>query len=103
MNKVRRRAADPSGWVRKADGTQAANYNVGEYLNPWPDKSYALKAIRFERMLELAMEGHRFFDLVRTGRASTVLKPFGFVAGKHEVFPIPQAEADGGLKQNDGY
>ncbi|MBL7703806.1 MAG: RagB/SusD family nutrient uptake outer membrane protein [Ferruginibacter sp.] len=61
-------------------------------------------AILAERRLELAMEGDRFFDLVRTGRATTVLGPLGFVAGKHELFPIPQGEVDlAGLPQNPGY
>ena len=61
-------------------------------------------AILNERRLELAMEGERFFDLVRTGKAATVLTPLGFVAGKHELFPIPQTEIDvSGLTQNPGY
>jgi hypothetical protein len=48
------------------------------------------------------MEGERFFDLVRTGQAPS--KITGFVAGKHEVFPIPQAEIDiSALTQNSGY
>jgi starch-binding outer membrane protein, SusD/RagB family len=60
------------------------------------------QAIWDERRLELAMEGDRFFDLVRTGQATT--KITGFVAGKHEIFPIPQTEIDiSGLKQNPGY
>ena len=60
------------------------------------------QAIWDERRLELAMEGDRFFDLVRTGQAIT--KITGFVAGKHELFPIPQTEIDiSGLKQNPGY
>lgn len=60
------------------------------------------QAIWDERRLELAMEGDRFFDLVRTGQASA--KITGFVAGKHEVFPIPQTEiAISGLTQNNGY
>jgi hypothetical protein len=59
-------------------------------------------AIWNERRLELAMEGDRFFDLVRTGQAAT--KITGFRVGKHEVFPIPQQEVEiSGLPQNSGY
>ncbi len=63
----------------------------------------ALKQVIWdERRLELAMEGDRFFDLVRTGQA--VSKITGFVAGKNEVFPIPQQEIDiSGISQNSGY
>lgn len=59
-----------------------------------------------ERRLELATEGHRFFDLVRTGRAATVLGPLGYKTGKSEYLPIPQTEIDvtkGMIKQNPGY
>jgi hypothetical protein len=59
-------------------------------------------AIWEERRLEFAMEGDRFFDLVRTGKAAQ--KITGFVVGKNEVFPIPQREVDiSGLTQNPGY
>lgn len=59
------------------------------------------QAVLDERRLELAMEGERFFDLVRTGQTSKIT---GFVKGKHEVFPIPQREVDiSGLTQNSGY
>lgn len=51
-----------------------------------------------ERRHELALEGHRFWDLVRTGRAPAVLGPLGFLEGKHELLPIPQSEMD--LTQN---
>ncbi len=59
-----------------------------------------------ERRHELAMEGHRFWDLVRTGRAAQVLGPLGFVPGKHELLPIPQNEIDisqGTLIQNPNW
>ncbi|WP_316817711.1 RagB/SusD family nutrient uptake outer membrane protein [Pedobacter nyackensis] len=59
-----------------------------------------------ERRVELAMEADRFFDLVRTGRAASVMNAVGkpFIAGKHEVFPIPQKQRDlsgGRLTQNN--
>ncbi len=61
-----------------------------------------------ERRVELAMEQDRFFDLVRQGRAGTILRARGkgFVDGRNEVFPIPQAQRDlsgNRLEQNDGY
>lgn len=59
-----------------------------------------------ERRLELATEGHRFFDLVRSGKAVEVLGPRGFKANKNEVLPIPQQEIDVTnkvLEQNKGY
>jgi len=65
-----------------------------------------LEAIYNERRLELATEGHRFFDLVRTGKAGAVLGNQGFTVGKNEVLPIPQTEIDiteGNLNQNSGY
>jgi starch-binding outer membrane protein, SusD/RagB family len=62
--------------------------------------------ILHERRVELALEGHRFWDLVRTNKATTVLGPLGFIAGRHELLPIPQTEIDlsqGGLNQNPGW
>lgn len=59
-----------------------------------------------ERRLELAMEGDRFFDLVRTGKAASKLASKGFKTGKNEVFPIPQDiidMTDGTITQNPGY
>ncbi|WP_026837314.1 RagB/SusD family nutrient uptake outer membrane protein [Gillisia sp. JM1] len=61
-----------------------------------------------ERRAELAFEHDRYFDLVRQGRAGVVLRAHGknFVDGKHELFPIPQAQIDlskGQLMQNPGY
>lgn len=63
-------------------------------------------AIWHERRVELALEGDRFVDLVRTGQAATVLAPYGFKAGKNEVFPIPldaMNQSNGVFVQNPGY
>ncbi|WP_114781246.1 RagB/SusD family nutrient uptake outer membrane protein [Botryobacter ruber] len=71
-----------------------------------PSVPPTLENIYRERQLELATEGHRFFDLVRTGRAAAVLGPLGFKANKNEVLPIPQQEIDltkGVLQQNRNY
>jgi hypothetical protein len=65
-----------------------------------------LQDIYDERRMELATEGMRFWDLIRTGKAATVLAGQGFKAGKHELLPIPQSEIDimqGAFKQNAGY
>lgn len=59
-----------------------------------------------ERRNELAMEGHRFWDLLRTGNAPTILGPLGFITGQHELLPIPQTEIDisqGALTQNPNW
>lgn len=63
-----------------------------------------INAIYNERRVELVGEGHHFFDLVRTGKAAQEID--GFVAGKHEVFPIPSIEIElaGNIwSQNPGY
>ena len=135
INTVRRRAADPTGWVHTYmdaanpslgfTNIPAANYQVAEYTDAWTDKNFAQKALRYERILELSMEGHRFFDLVRWGIAETDINSYletektkrtylngaVFTKNKNEYFPIPQlqidlsAGSDGKpkLKQNPGY
>ena len=69
-----------------------------------PSVPVSMDAIKTERRLELAGEGHRFFDLVRWGDAPAKLGSRGFVTGKNEVFPIPQRELQGTkLVQNPNY
>lgn len=82
--------------VRKRVGLAAINKSGDELL----------KAIYHERRVELGLEGHRFFDLVRTGQAVTKLQPLGYIDNIHHVFPIPssQVQLSGGvLTQNNGY
>ncbi len=63
-----------------------------------------LEAIKLERRLELAGEGHRWFDLVRWGDAPDALADRGFIAGRHELLPIPLLELENTkLEQNIEY
>ena len=135
VNMIRSRAANTSSWVYKnsdydagsatytTQTTPAANYKIGLYTS-FPSKDYATKAVQFERRLELAMEGQRFFDLVRWGTADAVLNSYyarekafrplkanaKWTPNKNEVFPIPQTKIDAmnsdgtvRLVQNPGY
>ncbi len=144
VNQVRQRAANPAGWVytyidendplKGFTTTLAANYKIGLYTGQFESQGqeYARKAVRFERKIELAMEGHRFFDLQRydngSGYMADVLNAYiqhethiagynweymkgaSFTKGKSEIYPIPQAQIDlsveNGTKtliQNSGY
>lgn len=58
------------------------------------DKDALRDIILHERRVELALEGQRFWDLVRIGKAAEVLGPLGFVTGKDELLPVPQNEID---------
>lgn len=69
-----------------------------------PSVPVSMNAIKTERRLELAGEGHRFFDLVRWGDAAGKLTDRGFKSGKNEIFPIPALELQGTkLEQNPNY
>jgi len=66
--------------------------------------SLSLQQIWDERRLEFMGEGHRWFDLVRTGQAATVLGARGFKPNKNELFPIPATELiNQNFQQNYGY
>lgn len=138
VNQIRTRA----GVVAQGPGTDVASlavpindpsitwatYRIGTYPS-FPNADYARAAVRFERRLELAMEGHRFFDLVRwnndqPGSFAQVLNAYievertrmphlmaaDVVSDRHLLFPIPPVQIElsrvGGedrLEQNPGW
>lgn len=121
INKIRERAQKSSYVKDFNDATKtAANYKIGIYESAGWTQDYARKAVRFETRLETAMEGERFYDLVRWGIAKDVMNKYFdtekenriyyansvFKSGKDEYFPIPniQYKFSGGLYiQNPGY
>lgn len=121
INRIRTRAKN-SAYVKDFhDASQdAAHYLIGLYPQAGWTQAYARKALRFETRLETAMEGERFFDLVRWGIAEEVMNQYfahekaarvyyvnsTFVSGKNEYMPIPRSQYSfsGGLYvQNPGY
>jgi hypothetical protein len=111
------RYADVLLMAAEAQNKTGNDAKARTYLNAVRDRAFGnvnnrisasggalLDFILTERRMELAGEGHRFFDLVRTGKAATEIP--GFVAGKNELFPIPIEEiqfAAGNWKQNPIY
>lgn len=134
VNQIRARA----GVVAQGPGTDAASiavpindpritwasYRIGQYPS-FPNQEYARSAVRYERRLELAMEGHRLFDLRRWGISPQVLNEFitveqrrlrhlsaaAPVTERHRLYPIPAVQialsrGQGGqspLQQNPGW
>ncbi len=138
VNMIRTRAANPEGFVhtytdpndplKGFTNIPAANYKVGLYNGQFEanGKSYARKAIFFERRLEFAMEHHRFFDLVRydgiegdnfdvaatlnsfmqrerdrISNPVNLYKIGKFTKGKNEICPIPQIQIDLSVKDGE--
>src|SRR5690606_8060478 len=106
VNLVRARAADKESWLYKYKNTSdplegfsdtpAANYTISTYPPGYFNGlgiDEALRAIYFERKLELAMEGHRFFDLSRWGIAEETLNSYfayeGSILTDVKIRPTP--------------
>ena len=132
VNMVRGRAAgcaqgangSRSG-ISAADGAAYSNNQVGTYTSPWTSQSAARDAVRYERRIELALEGHRFFDLRRWGIAAQVINKYlaeekpkrpylnnsaGYTSPLNDLFPIPtqqvelsKVDGEAMLKQNPGF
>ncbi|MDR3252610.1 MAG: RagB/SusD family nutrient uptake outer membrane protein [Tannerella sp.] len=124
INSIRKRASNSTGFLVDANGKATGKFNVVEYKPgencPAWDKAFAITALRWERRLELALEGVRYFDLVRWGIAAETVNEY-FTAEKSrrtylneakctknrdEYFPIPKAQIDFSKKlyqQNYGW
>lgn len=120
INQIRQRAMNSTGLLKQASGAATSNYKIGLYPTAGFSQSYAREALRFERRMEFAMEGCRFFDLVRWGISAPYLNAYfakeknlrqylstaTFTAGRDEYMPIPlnQINLSKGLyKQNHGW
>ena len=115
VNQVRARAKNGP----RADSSP--NYVIDTYNSAWTDQAAARNAVRHERRVELAMEGHRLFDLRRWGNMVSTLNTYianeartianfgtkaNAVQDKHNALPIPLNAIDssqGALKQNAGH
>jgi hypothetical protein len=123
INEIRARAAKSTAKLVLANGQPTSRYNVQPYVQgtniDWTQDN-ARKALRFERRLEMALEGERFFDLVRWGVAEQVMNGYfaverparsiyqtaRFTKGRDEYLPIPQNQifwSEGLYVQNPGY
>ncbi|HET7250331.1 MAG TPA: RagB/SusD family nutrient uptake outer membrane protein [Gemmatimonadales bacterium] len=87
--------------------TPWAIYRIGLYPGPWTDAATALTAVKYERRLELAMEGQHFFDLRRWGDADTVIANYlaveknriPYLSGptfqaRNHLYPIPAIQIE---------
>jgi hypothetical protein len=121
INTIRNRAANSIGLLKYADGQYESHYKIGDYPTTGVSQAYAFSALQWERRLEFAMEGSRFFDLVRWGIIGNYLNSYyateskgipsylsagNFVQGRDEFLPIPLTQIEfshGAYTQNPGY
>lgn len=118
INQVRNRAKVSTGLIGFASNLDIRPYIDG--INCTWDENYARKALRWERRLEFAMEGSRFFDLVRWGIADSVMNNYylneapahsyyqgaQFTKNKNEYVPVPIQQINfskGIYQQNYGF
>jgi hypothetical protein len=124
INEIRQRAANSTGRLKFANGTSTLNYKISLYedgVNCTWTNAFAWEALMWEDRLEFAMEGVRWYDLVRWGVAEPILNAYfakeyprgrpwmkdgHFKSGRDEFMPIPQPQMNysfGAYKQNVGY
>jgi hypothetical protein len=124
INEIRQRAANSTGLLKFADESPTLPYKISLYedgVNCSWTNDFAWKTLMWEDRLEFAMEGERWYDLVRWGVAESVLNAYfakeyprgrpwmkdgHFTAGRDEFMPIPQPQMNysyGVYKQNVGY
>ena len=118
INEIRNRAKQSTALISDYPAKYNVNFNVQPYNGTYSQEE-ALKMLKFERRVELAMESDRFFDLVRWGEASEVLNKYyageadnctiysnaSFTKNKNEYLPIPFAQisaSNGHYTQNCG-
>lgn len=118
INRLRNRAKSSTVSIANYEADYGVRFNVQPYSGSFSQEE-ALKMLKFERRVELALECDRFFDLVRWGEAQKVLTKYyaeeadncsiysnaSFTADKNEYLPIPHAQmaaSNGHYIQNCG-
>lgn len=118
VNSLRSRAAQSTGMISDYTALYGVRINVRPYTGSYTQDE-ALKIVKYERRLEMAMESERFFDLVRWGEADRVINKYyadeadncaiyataNFTPDKNEYLPIPFSQlsaSNGHYKQNIG-